>query len=153
MSGENVITLIAALLAFIASLIAIYNTNFKRFTSERWWERKVKAYEDIVDALSGLIHYYRTLMDEELGEKQLSKEAQAEFNKRSRQGFNTIRRATDMGAFIISSEASDILQEFWKESENKLDPNDWYARFERNYEKAKACLDKITSCARKDLRV
>ncbi len=107
MSAENVVTLIAAILAFIASLIAIYNTNFKRFTSERWWERKAKAYEDIVVALSDLVHYYRTLLDEELQIKRSkSKEEMKEINKHVDEGFNIIRRATDMGAFIISPEAA-----------------------------------------------
>ncbi len=153
MSGENVVILIAAILAFIASLGAIYNTNFKRFTSERWWERKSRAYEDIVVSLSDLIHYYRTLIDEELSGKRLSKQTMEIINKRSKEGFDTIRRATDMGSFIISSEASEILQNYWKESDNRPDPQDWYAIFEDNYEKANKCLNGITVCARKDLRI
>jgi len=153
MSAENIIILIAAVLAFIASLVAIYNTNFKRFTSERWWERKAKAYEDIIQALSDLVHYYRTLSEAEIGERSLSKQSEKEINEYSRKGINTIRRATDMGAFIISPEALRILQDYWKEGENKPDPQDWYAIFDNNFEKARNTLDVLTACARKDLRV
>lgn len=153
MSGENVVILIAAILAFLASLIAIYNTNFKRFTSERWWERKVKAYDEIIQALSDLVHYYRTLSEAEIGERSLSEKARKEINEHSRQGFNTIRKVTDMGAFIISPEALSILQDYWKEGENKPDPQDWYAIFDYNFEKASNTVDKLTAFARKDLRV
>lgn len=153
MSSESIVTLIVASLAFIASLVAIYNTRFRRFAQERWWERKAKAYEDIIQALSDLVQYYRTLSEAEIGERSLSKESRKEINEHSRQGFNIIRKATDIGAFIISPEALRILQDYWKEGENKPDPQDWYGIFEYNFEKASNTLDKLTVFARKDLRV
>jgi len=60
MSEVNVVTLIVAILAFLGSLFAIYNTNFKRFAAERWWERKAKAYGEIIQAFSELIHVKNT---------------------------------------------------------------------------------------------
>jgi hypothetical protein len=107
MSSENVITLVAAILALFASLIAIYNTNFKRFARERWWERKAKAYEDVVVSLSDLIHYYRTLMDQELQLRSPSKGKMEEIGKRQQEGINIIRRATDMGAFLTYRHSLD----------------------------------------------
>jgi len=153
MSSESIVILVAAILAFIASLAAIYSSRFRRFAQERWWERKAKAYEDIIQALSDLVQYYRTLSEAEIGERSLSKESRKEINEHSRQGFNTIRKATDIGAFIISPEALRILQDYWKEGKNKPDPQDWYGIFEYNFEKASNTLDKLTVFARKDLRV
>jgi hypothetical protein len=143
MSSENVITLVAAILALFASLIAIYNTNFKRFARERWWERKAKAYEDVVVSLSDLIHYYRTLMDQELQLRSPSKGKMEEIGKRQQ----------DMGAFMISVEASAILHAFWKEPNKNIDPQDWYSRFEANFVQADNCLNKITTCAKRDLHL
>jgi hypothetical protein len=60
MASETV-TLIAASLAFAASIIAtvvsIYNARLRRFVSERWWERKADAYTRIVESLSALVDY------------------------------------------------------------------------------------------------
>jgi ABC-type arginine transport system permease subunit len=60
MSTDNLITLITAGLAFLASVIAIivsvYNARFARFASEKWWERKAEAYTRIIDALSDLVY-------------------------------------------------------------------------------------------------
>ena len=59
MSLENIITLVSASLSFFASVLAIvvsvYNNRFTRFTSERWWERKADAYNNIVKNLVALI--------------------------------------------------------------------------------------------------
>jgi ABC-type Fe3+ transport system permease subunit len=47
MPTESVVTLIAAGLAFLASVIAVvvsaYNARFARFALERWWERKAEG--------------------------------------------------------------------------------------------------------------
>ncbi len=153
MTVESIITLVAAILALIASIAAIINSNFKRYARERWWERKAKAYEDIISALSNSVHYYRTLINEELGIEKYTAGKRDKFNKIEGEGFNTIRKATDMGGFIISNEASSVLSEYWKKNEDGIDPQDWYKRFEANFEKTQACLTKITICAKNDLKI
>ena len=90
MSTGDIITLIAAILAFIASLAAIYNTNFKRFTSERIYDRQLellgKLYKCLyeVQAYSQLMTKSVKLAGEETDEyprqlKQALKEANDEF--------------------------------------------------------------------------
>jgi hypothetical protein len=48
MEVNHVITLIAAGLAFVASVVAtvvsIYNARFGRYVRERWWEQKAEGY-------------------------------------------------------------------------------------------------------------
>jgi hypothetical protein len=61
MSAQT-ITLLAALLAFAASIIATavaaYNGRFGKFARERWWERQAEVYTWIIEALAGMVYYH-----------------------------------------------------------------------------------------------
>ena len=48
------------IIAIFTSSITAYLTakwSLKRFYSEKWWERKEKAYSEIIDALYDLLQY------------------------------------------------------------------------------------------------
>ena len=154
MSSESIVILVAAILAFIASLAAIYSSRFRRFAQERWWERKAEAYTRIIEALSDLVDYYRRMLDQEINpQRNISQEAKREMLERSRQGHHEVTKAADIGAFLISPEAEAALQLFRKGPGKKPDPQDWYSIFDNEYSGAERCLKEIVECAKKDLRV
>ena len=154
MSSESIVILIAAVLAFIASLLAIYSTRFRRFAQERWWERKADAYTRIIEALSDLVDYYRQMCDEEINPKRtVSEKIKRDMLERSKRGHREITKAADIGAFLISSKADAALQLFRKGPEKKPNPQDWYSIFDNEYSGAERCLKEIVECAKKDLRV
>jgi ABC-type arginine transport system permease subunit len=76
MPSDNIVTLVASGLAFLASIIAVivsaYNARFARFASEKWWERKAEAYTRIIGALSDLVYYYGRIYDAETQARDLS---------------------------------------------------------------------------------
>jgi hypothetical protein len=154
MSAESIVTLIAAILAFIASLAAIYNSRFRRFALERWWERKADAYTRIIEALSDLVDYYRQMCDEEINPRRtINDKTKQEMVERSKRGHREVDKAADIGAFLISPEADAALQRFRQEPKDKPDPHDWYSIFENEYSRAKQCLKEMVECAKNDLRV
>jgi hypothetical protein len=157
MSTDNVVTLIAAGLAFFASIIAIiisaYNARFTRFTSERWWERKAEAYNRIIGALSDLIYYYQQRYDAEFEPTELSEEKKQELADHWKKGFLEVRKATYVGTFMISPEAEAVLQQFWEEPAEKPHPDDWFSHLEIDYTKAETCLKRLVVCAKKDLYI
>lgn len=157
MSTDNTVTLIASGFAFLASLIAIvisaYNARFTRFTSEKWWERKVEAYNLIVGALSDLVYYYQQIYNAELEARDLSEDKKQEINDHWKRGNIEIRKATNVGAFMISREAEEVLKKYWQEPKTKIDPNDWFTRLEYDYTSAETCLMQLVTCAKKDLGV
>lgn len=123
MSAENIVTLVAAGLAFVASLGAIYIGRFRRFAQERWWERKADAYTRIIEALSDLVAYYRQMLDQELNPRRgITDEEEQKRRKQSRKGQQEVNKAADIGAFLISAEAEAALQLFRKGPETKIDP-------------------------------
>lgn len=157
LSQESVITLIAAVLAFGASVIAIvassYHARFRRFAMERWWERKADAYTQIIEALADLVNYYRQFYDAELEARELSEKRVEEITQRWKEGYGVVMKATDTGAFLISAEAEASLRRFREGPQEKPHRDDWFQRFENNYILARQCLDELVKCSKTDLLI
>jgi hypothetical protein len=155
MSTDNLITLITAGLAFLASVIAIivsvYNARFARFASEKWWERKAEAYTRIIDALSDLVYYFQETYEADTIGTKLSEERRQEVREHWRRGNLTIRKATNIGAFLISPEAENALKQYWRQPDEKHDPGDWIWQLEHDYASAETCLKQLVICAKRDL--
>lgn len=157
MTTEHLLTLFASVLAFIASVIAaavsIYNARFRRFARERWWERKVEAYNRIIDALSGFVYYYEEHYDAEIDRRDLTESHKKEIDEHWRKGYAEVKRATAVGAFLISPAAEAALQKMWQEKGKGVDPSDWFGLIESDYVAARDCLRAVVEAARNDLRV
>jgi len=155
MTTDNLIALVTAGLAFLASIFAIavsaYNARFARFASERWWERKAEAYTRIIDALSDLVYYYQKTYEAEIEGINLSEPRRQEIHEYWKRGNIEVRKATNIGAFLISSEAENALKQYWKQPEEKHDPGDWTWQLDHDYTVAETCLKQLVNCARRDL--
>jgi hypothetical protein len=137
----------------VAAGVSIYNARFGRFTRERWWEQKAEAYRQIVGALTALIDYYRTHHDAAIGEREIPDDRAAEIQATWKEGIAAIRRSTDMGAFLVSSQAAEALRAFWKKSSDDDSNELYYEMVERDYAAAEECLAAVTAAAKADLRV
>lgn len=157
MSNDTIIALITSSLAFFASIISIgisaYQARFARFSSEKWWERKIEAYTKIIEALSDLVYYYEQIYDSELIGHAITDEKKREIDEHWKRGFLEMKKSTNVGAFLISPQAETSLQRFWTDSDQSIDPNNWFAQLDYNYSKAQTCLKELVILAKKDLRV
>ncbi len=157
MTAQNDVTLVAAILAFIASVLAaavsIYNARFTRFARERWWERKVDAYSRIIEALAALVYYYEEHYDAELEHRELTDDHRKEIADYWRRGYTEVKRATAIGAFLVSPEADAVLQKMSKDKGKGGHPGDWFSVLESDYVDARDSLRAVVSAAKKDLRV
>ena len=72
-------------------------------------EKKKRAYVDIIDSLYDILQYCE--MQKECYEEgsSYSKEKEKEFKERQSKAFWKIKKATDIGAFVVSQEAEEIL--------------------------------------------
>lgn len=157
MTTENLFTLVASALAFLASLLAtvvsVYNARFARFARQRWWDRKVDAYSRIIEALSSLVYYYEVIYDAELEHQTLSEERKTEIDDHWKRGYAEVKKATATGAFLVSAEAEAALQKMWKEKGKGVHPNDWFSLIESDYVATRDCLRGVADAAKKDLEV
>lgn len=157
MNTEQLLILLASVLAFIASVIAtavsVYNARFRRFARERWWERKVDAYKRIIDALSVLVYYYEEHYDAFIERRDLTDSHKVEIEDHWRKSYAEVKRATAVGAFLISADAEAALNKMQKEKGKGVHPSDLFGLIESDYVAARACLRDVVEAARNDLRV
>jgi len=150
------ITLIAAILAFIASIIGIissaYNARFRRYALEKWWGKKYDAYSNIIDALSDMVEYYRRNISAEEEGITLSDSFKESLQNQWTNAIHKVNKATSMGAFLISSEAEETLRQFRKDFDN-VNYQNWYEDYNDEWNLAEKCLKDLTIIARKDLDI
>ena len=155
MTGAQWVTLIAAILAFVASgiatAVAAYNGRFRRFAQQRWWERKADAYTRIIEALADLVYHHETHLLAAEEHITLSESRKTQIAEYWRRGHAEVRRSTAMGAFLISPDAETALRRMWEEDGKGVEPNDWYGSIESSYVAAQNCLKQVVAAAQIDL--
>lgn len=150
-NSQFIVSSIAAVAAVVAAGVSIYNARFGRFSRQRWWERKVDAYSQIIDALSSLVYYYEEHMNAELECRKAGGQHSKGFEQFWHDGNIKIKTATAIGAFLISKEAETALQIMWKEKGKGITYGDWYGAMESDYNATNACLKTMVIVAKKDL--
>jgi hypothetical protein len=106
--------LLKALPGIISAIIASYlatRWSLRKFYSEKWWERKERAYAEIIDALYDLLQYCEIQKEDYGGGTSYSDDKMKELGERYSQALWKIKKATDIGAFVVSPEAESILRE------------------------------------------
>ena len=166
MSPDNIITLIAAGFALIASLVAttvsIYNARFHRFTRERWWERKVEAYAEVIGSLVSLTYSLDRWTDDEYeqmtGERYEASppDVQKAINTEYAEALAHIQRVAIEGNFILSEKAanaiSDLIKKNSQENSRELRGQvDMYESLIADFKAAKDCLKILRDEANSDL--
>jgi hypothetical protein len=148
--------LIPSALGFITTIIAAFLSakwGAHGAFRERWWERKERAYAEIIEALHDLIRYSDLRADESLAGSEGEHPKRKEFGQRYSDAFWKIQKATDIGAFVISDKAAAILAELRKKPQLNWNEDPPWEVIEvecRNYRDA---LAQLRECARRDLLV
>ena len=150
---QILISLIPALIIAIATAFLTVRLALRRFHSERWWERKVEAYTRIIEALHDLIEYSSANAEEELGNIKYTEEYSKQLWDNYRAASADLRKATGVGAYIISDEVAELLDLLDARPKLKWEENaPWDIYYEQFYA-YKEALAQIRLLAKKDLRV
>jgi len=137
--------------AIIASYLAA-KWSMRKFYSEKWWERKEHAYVEIIDALYDLVQYCE-IQKNDYGEGTgYTEEKEKEFRKRYNQAYWKIKKATDIGTFVVSSEAEAVLKELRNRPKLAWEENPPWDIYEQDYKYHRDALNKIVRLAKEDLK-
>jgi hypothetical protein len=137
--------------AIIASYLAA-KWSMRKFYSEKWWERKERAYTEIIDALYDLLRYCE-IQKEDYGQGTgYSKDRMKELGERHSQAFWKIKKATDIGAFVVSSEAERTLKKLRERPQLDWNENPPWEIYEQDYGYYRDTLEKVVDIAKKDLK-
>lgn len=137
-----------AIAAFLGSLWAV-----KRFYRQKTWERRERAYEEIVNALYDVIQYC-AVQKEDYGQGTgLSEARERELRGKYHSAASSLGKATDIGSFYIADDAYSVLTGLRKREILKPDVEPWFEIFESEYQEHKNALNKLMEIAKRDLHI
>ena len=148
--------LIPSIIALVTTIFAAYFSALwatRRAFQQRWWERKEKAYSEIVEALHDMIRYSDLCAEGYMGGDQEDHPKENEFREGYNRAYWNIQRVTDIGAFVISDLAIDALVKLRKRPRLKWDENPPWEIHEDDSKHYREALATIRKCARRDLLV
>ncbi len=152
---SSMITLIAAILAFLASVVAtlaaLYNGRFARFARERWLERQAEGYARIIEALADMVYYHETHLAASEQGRSIPETRRADIEHHWMQSSAALKKASAVGAFLVSREAEAALQKLWKDLEAAASQGSWHSELEDHYVASRDCLRRLVECAKVDL--
>lgn len=152
---DNLQILVPSAIGLLTTILAAYLSArwaVRQAFQQRWWERKESAYTDIIESLHDLLRYSSLCAnDYERGGADHPKEK--EFQERYSEAYWKIQRMTDIGAFVISDEAADILQKLRNKPELNWEENPPWDIYEADCKHYREALDGMRQCAKKDLKI
>lgn len=146
---ELALSVVPAILA--AALAARWAAT--KFLSERTWERKERAYEEILDALYSMTRYFDVHKSDYGHGTGLSEAAEEALYKAYSNANFALQKATNIGSFYISDDAAEILNDLRKRE--KLDYRDEpkFEFYEGEYRIHTEALEEILKVAKLDLQL
>ncbi len=143
--------LVGIAIAAVSSLITVRLAK-GQFRSERWWEKKVAAYERVIDAFHDFKKFSSEHLDAEVNDNSLSKEREEHLRQRAAAGTDEIKRAADVGSFILSIQALDILSRYAQESAKIGHPPTWLDYLDAEWSVADKYMKEFIAEAKRDLQ-
>ena len=143
--------LVGIMISAVTSLITV-QLSLHRFRKEKWWEKRVEAYERVIEAL----HHSKAFSDVHLEAihegGNVSDERKEELRIAAKDASCEIERAVDLGTFFLGDAAHGRLRQYQKDAKKAYAAQDWYAHLERDWVATKSCLEDIIEIAQRDLK-
>ena len=143
--------LVAAITAIIASLLTSWFA-LRRFYSEKWWEKKYESYGAILESL----HYIGRGFDEQMGAAitgvEITDDRKEEHRKKHREARDELAKRMDIGQFVVSDKAVDVLSEFQKELASAGHARDWGEYLNGSLAATNKALQQMRDIAKRDLK-
>lgn len=149
---------VIALQVFGAMLIALLSAwitvklSQRRFRDERIWDRKVVAYERIIEAFHKSKNFSSEHLNAQRVNRELSDERDGELRKMASEAREEILRAADIGSFTLSAEALDLLAKYQADSADDDHIHSWHEHLEHDYSTTSKYLKLLIAEAKKDLK-
>lgn len=154
MTNPLISPLIQILSALAISLFSAWITvrlSQSRFRSERLWDRKVAAYERVIEAFHHSKKFSSEYMRAEYSGTEITKEREEDLRQKAKQAMDEISRAADIGSFTLSSQALEIIIEFERKSDDTDHIHGWHEYLHYDYDVTDKYMKKFIAEAKQDL--
>mgnify|MGYP006883222247 CR=1 FL=1 len=125
--------------------------SLKRFRTERLWDRKVVAYERVIEAFHKSKKFSSEHLDAEYVNRELPKERDTELRRLAHEALEEIRRTADIGSFTLSTSALKLLADYSRESGDYDDIHSWQEHLEHDYAVTDKYMKLFIEEAKRDL--
>lgn len=149
---EIVWQILTGLIIATASAWITVQLSLRRFRTERWWERKVESYKNVIEALHNSMAFASDFFQAEAEGRKIPEERDKELQSRARKAKDEILKATDVGAFILSEKALTRLKKYKDEADEASQSDNWYDYLYVELEATEKCLKDFIEIAKKDLK-
>jgi endonuclease III-like uncharacterized protein len=139
------------LIAVITALLTMY-VSFRKFSSQKWWERKEETYANIIGTLSSLLGRLEKWKQHSLKNKELKKEDILSLYKKFDKEREEIELIAREGAFRITPKSSRALQTVIDSFSINAEHDD-VEGLEVMSKKVSNCLETLTAEAKNDLKI
>lgn len=140
---------ISLFVAIITAYITVF-FSLRRFYREKWWEAKMRAYTDVIQALHNMKRDLEISLQAEMEGRNTDTDYHKEWEKKHRAAWDEVRKQIDVGEFLYSPTSVEILQSLL--AATKSDPNDMYTdHLERLQIGVERCMPALKAAARIDL--
>lgn len=138
-------------IAAASSWITVQLSRYK-FRSERWWEKKVDAYERVIEAFHNSKKFDSEHMTAEERGREIDESRDAELRKLAKEARDQILKSSDIGSFVLSGQALKILARYEAESENAPRQDTWYEHLAAAWSLADRYMKEFIAEAHRDLK-
>jgi cell fate (sporulation/competence/biofilm development) regulator YlbF (YheA/YmcA/DUF963 family) len=138
-------------IAAVSSWITVQLSRYK-FRSERWWEKKVEAYERVIEAFHNSKKFDSEHMTAEERGRDVDEARDAELRKLAKEARDEILKASDIGSFVLSENALKILARYEAESKNAPRQDTWYEHLDTAWSLTNSYMKEFIAEAHKDLK-
>ena len=149
---DALVKILSAIAIAAASSWITVQLSINKFRSERWWEKKVKAYECVIEAFHNSKEFYSEHMIAEEERRKVSDERDAELRKLSKEAKDQISRASDIGSFILSKEALEILARYHSQLASAPRGQTWYEYLDTDLSLTNSYMHEFIQEAHRDLK-
>ncbi|MCU8177621.1 DUF3265 domain-containing protein, partial [Vibrio vulnificus] len=139
--------LVAVFSSFLAAKWAM-----KKFYTEKWWERKEKAYTEIINSLYDMVQFYEVFKEDYGQENFISEDRSRELHQKHTKAYWTVRRATDLASLYVSDDAVKILKTLREREVFDYETNPLWDIYDSEHKHHSQALEKLITVASKDLK-
>jgi len=147
--------LLSFLPGILAAIVASYLTarwSLKKIYSEKWWERKERAYSEIIGSLYDVTQYCEAQVDYYESGGKYSEERMKEIQGKYVEAYRKLKKVATIGGFAISNEGARVLQDLLNRPKLLWEENHPSEIYDYDYKHYKQALEKFVEIANKDLK-
>ena len=117
MRPENWITIVGTALTATLTALGLYygpkiavRRSLEQFRSQKWWERKASAYDELIRAASRLLAYHSDCWEQQTRGWRWTEDRQKESDEKRKEALAVLETFSDLGGFVISEAAGKVVK-------------------------------------------